>query len=74
MTPREALNRALTRGAHIERRTRHHVKLRRGHRATTIPFYAGHLPDALVADVQRDLGVDFRRGVKARRAREPLFR
>jgi hypothetical protein len=66
LPPRRALNRAIFRGARIESRTRHHVKLRRGARQTTVPFFGDELPAAIVERIQRDLRIDFARSPHAR--------
>jgi len=65
MTSREALSRALFRGARIAARGPHHYRLRRGSRSTTIPMVGGQLPVSIVVPIQRDLDIDFRRSPHA---------
>lgn len=67
MMPREALSRALFRGARIVARGPHHYRLRRGGRSTTIPMVGGQLPVSIVVRIQRDLDIDFRRSPHAAR-------
>lgn len=70
-TPREVVNRAVFRGARVERRTRHHVRLRRGVRRTTVPMYGDLVPPGIVRRIERDLGIDLERPVRVSQKRRP---
>jgi hypothetical protein len=53
------------RGARVELRTRHHVKLRRGERTTTMPMYGDRVPQSILRRIERDLDIDLNRPVPA---------
>ena len=71
-TPRQVVNRAVFRGARVERRTRHHVRLRRGLRRSTVPLYGDVVPRGTILRIERDLGIDLRRPVRVSDKRTPL--
>ena len=55
------------RGARVELRTRHHVKLRLGDRTTTMPMYGDRVPRSILRRIERDLGIDLSRPVPVAR-------
>jgi hypothetical protein len=63
-TPRQVVNRAVFRGARVERRTRHHLVLRRGARRTTVPLYGDVVPGGTIRRIERDLAIDLRRPIR----------
>jgi hypothetical protein len=65
MTPREVLNRALFRGARIEHRTLHHIRLELGGRRTTVPMYGELVPVRTIRRIEVDLGLDLKRPIRA---------
>jgi predicted RNA binding protein YcfA (HicA-like mRNA interferase family) len=72
LTPRQAVNRAVFRGARVERRTRHHVTLRRGARRTTVPLFGDVVPRGTIRRIERDLGIDLQRPIRLCERSKPL--